>query len=193
MGEANMQNGRVSGLIEFWDDYVQKKGLVKKPTAQSRSTAVSKVMELLGDDDLDLATLDIEDALTRFENLAGSKYSPQTLTAYKGRFKSAVRDYLAFVEDPSGWKPGLKSRSSRSAASEKSKGRAGSESSSVAGQTPGAPIQDSHAIRLLEHTFPVRRDVIAVLKLPLDLTAQEAERVGAFVAALAMPENSEAT
>lgn len=189
---ANMQDGTISGLLAFWSEYVPSKGLVKTATAQARSSAVSSVLEVLGEDGgTDLKSLDVEGALTRFENLSGNKFTPQTLTAYKSRFRSAVKDYLAFVENPSGWKPGLKSRSSRGKTPESPARNGGVKPPRDAPDTPAA-TQSAHGstARLIDHTFPIRRDVFAALKLPMDLTRLEAERLASFIAALVMPEET---
>jgi hypothetical protein len=40
--------------------------------------------------------------------------------------------------------------------------------------------------RLINHTYPLRPDLLAPIGLPADLTAQEAERLAAFIRALAV-------
>jgi hypothetical protein len=44
----------------------------------------------------------------------------------------------------------------------------------------------SSTAKLVVYPFPVRPDVFAELKLPADLTAEEALRLGAFLKAIAL-------
>ena len=52
-----------------------------------------------------MKTLDVEDTLVRFQNLKKKDFKPAVLEMYKRRFRQAVSSYLAYLEDPGGWKP----------------------------------------------------------------------------------------
>lgn len=185
-----MQDGTGSGLITFWD-WAGEKGLVKESTASARRTAISEVLDALGDapDQIDIRTLDVADALRRFENLKSAKYTPGSLNTYKSRFRSAVEDYLQYLGEGSDWQPGIQSRTRK-----KKKRATGDKSTSPPESQPSdtetAPTHSSWPTgpRLIEYPFPVREGVVAVLKLPSDLSASEARRLGAWLDALALPD-----
>ena len=59
------------------------------------------------------------------------------------------------------------------------------ESGGSAGSSIVLPVVGSSA-KLVVYPFPVRPDVFAELKLPADLTIDEALRLGAFLKALAL-------
>lgn len=202
-----LKNGRGSGLVRFLE-WAAEKGLIKPRTAAARRSAVVEILAVLDDEGLNvnIATLDIDEALVRFENLHSAKYTPDSLKAYRSRFRGAVRDYLAYLEDPAAFRTNVKTRASSGSgkpaarrkpkpASKKAVRRPGSGASASSGSgavTSGHSDNDtdthgSRPGRLIDYPFPLRRDLIALIRLPMNLTEEEAERVGAFVASLAMP------
>ena len=190
-----MKNGTGQDLVRFWD-WVVEKGLVKRATANARKTAAVEVLDALGEGtSVDIRQLDVEDALRRFENLKSAKYTPSSLSTYKSRFRKAVAEYLAYLDNPSGWRPGIKPRTVR-----------GKKTAVPSGSTTGARDQshdDSHDTmgastahpgggpRLIDYPIPVREGVVAVLKLPMDLRSSEARRLASWLSALAMPDEQE--
>ena len=121
---------------------------------------------------------------------------PNALSAYKNRFRTSLADYLAWLDDPAGWKPRLSPRRSRSTNTDT---KAASQTSS-APDTSGPETTGSKAVepsvvseRLIDFPFPLRDGVIGVLSLPSDLTQEEAARLGAFVKALAFPGEEKAS
>ena len=183
-----MNEGTGEDLMRFWA-WVATKGLVKEPTAAARRSAVSEVLDALGDNasSVDVRTLDVEDALRRFENLKASKYTPNSLTTYKSRFRSAVSDYLAYLEDPSGWRPGVKERQRGPM-----KSGAPERPMKTPAENEAMSTSSWHVLsgaRLIDYPFPIRSGVVAVLKLPTDLRESEARRLGAWLSALALPDD----
>src|SRR5437899_6948204 len=76
-------------------------------TASGLRAACTQVLSVLGEeaDTVDIKTLDIEDTLTRFQNLKKREFTPGSLGTYKQRFRKAVTSYLDYLNDPGGWKP----------------------------------------------------------------------------------------
>lgn len=189
---SNIQDGTGSGLVSFWD-WVGEKGIVKESTAGARRTAITEVLDALADDpdQIDVRTLDVSDALRRFENLKSAKYTPGSLNTYKSRFRSAVEEYLQYLDEGSDWQPGIQARTrkkKKKAAADNTTSRPESQPSSA--ETPHAHSSWPSEPRLIEYPFPVREGVVAVLKLPSDLTASEARRLGAWLDALALPDGA---
>lgn len=191
-----MQEATGQGLIAFWP-WAAKKGLVKEATAGARRSAVSEVLDALGEkpESVDIRKLDVEDALRRFENLKSPKYTPGSLATYKSRFRKAVDDYLAYVDNPSGWRPGIKTRVGATHGSGKpsprSVGGPSNQADSSASAAHHSPSNLSSGPRLIEYPFPVREGVVALIRLPMDLRLSEAKRLGAWLAALAMPDRGD--
>ena len=59
---------------------------------------------------VDPATLDVEDVLRRWEMLRKNNFKAGSLNAYKSRFRKAIEDYSKWYENPSGWRPEIKTR-----------------------------------------------------------------------------------
>ena len=53
-------------------------------------------------------------------------------------------------------------------------------------RTNNSGVKQSMTPSLITHDFPLRPDLIVRLTLPVDLTAADAERMAAFIAALAV-------
>jgi hypothetical protein len=197
-----LTSGTGSQSIAFWK-WVADKGLVKKPTADARRSALSEVLETTENLNTDVRTLDLEETLTRFENRRAGRYSPATLNAYKKRFRLSILDYIAWLEKPDGWRPNIKARAPRST-KVKQRGIAAAAGGTVAPAADlSAPVSRTVAgadasrlgvthgasnARLIDYPFPVRDGVIAVLSLPSDLTEAESLRLAAFVSAVAIPD-----
>ena len=117
-------------------------------------------------------TLDIEDALTRFQNLRKKDFKPAVLETYKRRFRQAVASYLSYLEDPGAWKPRTVDRPV--AIGDKDPERA--EVQPAKREAPSS--------KMVDYPFPVRDGETARLILPRDLRAAEAKRLSAFMATL---------
>lgn len=176
-------------LNEFWE-YVIEKGLMNKQTAISRKTASQKVLELLDESERqDLRALDREHAFVRFQNIAGKRYSPSSLTVYRSRFNASLDDFLSYAANPSGFKSnttksngkvrgeGTKQNAKRVAAS------AEKESSSTQSTLDLSPSSDN-----LTLPIPLRPGVVVkIFGLPSDLSEDEAKKISGVVSAYAYP------
>ncbi len=188
---AQNSDGTGRGLVEFLR-YLADKGLANKSTMQARRSAVTKVLGI--DDDWetkDLRALDLDEQTERFERLnAGGSYTPNSLATYSSRFKSAVSDYLIYLEDPARFK----STASTARAKRGSNGgigmgaRTGASSqakrpsSSESGSEPPPPGRDN----LMTYPYPLRDTIDVYLQLPRDLRPGEADRLSKFIASLAI-------
>jgi hypothetical protein len=131
---------------------------------------------------LDLRTVDTDDVMGRFETLAGQKYAPDSLRAYRNRFNRAIELYRQYLDQGAG-----KFKPPAGRAPRRRKGEPGSGGpSGTAGVTltppqtpPGVPSQT-----LIDYPFPMRTGVMAHLYLPPTLEKEDAERLASYVRAL---------
>jgi hypothetical protein len=205
--------GRGAGLIEFLE-YVDEKGLMNPSTAKAYRAAAREVLSAVEGDEwpsFDLREADVEDLVHRFQVKAGMRYTPRSLTTYKSRFRSAVSMYLAYMEDPGGWRPPRPQPSrvappriaeariaeARIAPSVLSPRRPRRQDTRAAVPTDATVNVDSFASAhggsddMVSYPFPLRREggvVLVTLTLPTDLTAKEAERISAHLKTIAIPE-----
>ena len=92
-------------LIEFWQT-PQVENRVSVRGAADLATACREVLGAQKDGlAVNLRTFSVDTALAAFER-AHAERRPQTLAAYKSRFKKAVRWYLEYLDDPDGWPKG---------------------------------------------------------------------------------------
>jgi hypothetical protein len=176
-------NGKA--LIDHWG-WAAQKGLMNKNTAGGLKAACSTVLGALDNGmEVDIQSLDVDGALTRFKNLRHKKFKPKVLETYDGRFRRAVQSYKEYLADPAGWKPRVVERPGRHGKSNGSPSNAtaqqGAERRSAIAAAAGIPQSN-----LMEYPFPIREGIMARLILPRDLKQTEVKRLTAFVSTLAV-------
>lgn len=187
MTEKNYSLDAFNGFMES----VAKKGILNKNTAQSRKAAANKILGILDEaDQADLRNVDLDQVFDRFQNLQGTAYTPDSLQVYKSRTNTALTDFLAWVENPSAFRPvsAQKSRannvkkqvsrgSSPKSASKSTPRLAPSSTSSRADERPGQIVVP----------VPLREGItVEICNLPADLTEAEAARLASIIQAYAV-------
>ena len=181
------QRGTGLAFVQHWD-WVAEKGLMPQNTALSIRTSVSKILGIDENwESVDVRQLDVDSLIARFRNL--SHLAPNSLATYESRFRSGLASYLAYLDNPVSYQPKGRKQSPR----EEKPGATMRKPASRAGrvqqdQPPPVPHLPTSGTRLVVYPFPVRPDVFAELKLPADLTLDEATRLGAFLKAVALTE-----
>lgn len=175
-------------LVEHWN-WAVSKGLMNRNTGGALRAACAKVLPAMEDwETLDVRELDVEAALTRFVNLHSQKYKPDSLEAYKRRFRQAVSSFLEYADDPAAWKPAQREPAQRkngAATTTQSKAAEPRQAKETArGELKGSNLH--------EYDFPLREDVMAKLVVPRDVTNAEMKRLMAWARTLAVDFDSEA-
>ncbi len=160
-------------------DMLKDKGLLNPNTAQSRKAAGKKMLDLLEPEEKqDLRQLDVDHLHERFENKAGTDYTPSSLQVYKSRLKSALDDFVAWVDNPSMFRPAVSKRDAASRPGSKAKGR---KANTFSGEPTGRSRPEDFPIYI-----PIRDDVVVqITNVPADLTDQEAKKIAAVIQAYA--------
>jgi hypothetical protein len=163
--EAEAMEATGRALVELWR-MAARSGLMEKSTAAGYRIACKHVLSALDDPEgVHVSTLDVEDALRRFEKAKKRKFQENVLEAYKRRFRRAVGSFLEYLDDPDEWKP---------------------PGAGAVGGKGGAEQRRSTEIPegSVEYRFPVREGQDAYLVLPRDLRSVEAKRLAAFISTL---------
>lgn len=172
-------------LAEFLD-YLAEKGLMAKATVQARKAAASQILAILEPEEAeDVTTLNVEDLITRFGHLHGKKYTPQSLSTYKSRLRSALEDFQAYLANPLAFRPSIQNR-------ERAKARSSKDSPQIALAVPQGsrpePVRPSSPPLASSNILPIaiRPDLtIYIQGLPYDLSEGEARKIAAVVTAMA--------
>jgi hypothetical protein len=163
-------------LVDHWG-WAAEKGVMNKNTAGGTRAAVVQVLSVLENwETVDVKTLDVEDTLVRFQNLKKKDFKPAVLETYKRRFRQAVNSYLAYLEDPGGWKPRTLDRPV-----------ADRDDVDGARAPAGASRVNRHEAPqtgIVEYPFPLRDGQMIRLYLPRDLRVAEVKRLTAFMSTL---------
>jgi hypothetical protein len=168
-------------------DYLAKKGLMNKATARARKAAVNTVLSILDEEEAkDVTTIDVDHLFTRYANIAGANYKPESLNVYKGRLRAALDDFKNYLENPMTFRPSVQGGGRK--ASEKAKLTSELERpqrESASRITNMAPPPTSVSVL----PIPIRTDLVVQIQgLPYDLTPQEANKIANVVKAMASTE-----
>lgn len=172
----------VDTLLKFLK-YAGMEGWINPAVARARRNAVDQLSaELTEEERADVARIDVDELASRFHKLEGSSIRTEALSLYAERVRMAVTDFLAWNEDPAGF---------RSVGGER---RRAIERGSLTSEQEMAERITLEATENPTNIVPVplREDVtVYVANLPLDLSVEESERVARVVRAFAQRWNSD--
>jgi hypothetical protein len=170
--------------LEAFVDWMISKGLMRAAAAEPLRSATKQILATVEPDNpsLDLRTVDTDDVMGRFETLAGQKYAPDSLRAYRNRFNRAIELYRQYLDQGAGkFKPPA-GRAPRRRKSEP--GNGGPSGTAGAALTPPPTPSGAPSQTLIDYPFPLRTGVMGHLYLPPTLEKEDAERLASFVRAL---------
>lgn len=185
-------NYSLDHLTKFLD-IAASQGLLNRATAQSRKVAASKVLGVLEDPQKsDLRDVDIDEALKRFGNLERGKLKPASLQVYGTRTRSALKDFISWVDDPINFKASVSPRSTSPATSKKASRRSGGSKRQHDEPATDGAQENTPQGQGFRITVPLRMgtQLVEVRNLPTDLTAQDVKRITAVLNALPNDEPS---
>lgn len=177
-------------LVAHWK-WAADKGLMNANTASSLQAACSQILGELDDwETLDIRALDTQDAFRRFQNKRSKDFAPASLETYRRRFNHAVKLFLKYADDPSGWRPPSRGTPVNGSTPRKSKKASRMNSASdeleVVTDTEEAASVISRGGALVQYPYPLREGRLAYLRLPVDLKMAEVERLHAYLKTLAI-------
>jgi hypothetical protein len=132
---------------------------------------------------INIRELDVEGLIERFENLRAGDYKQETLNVYGRRFRRAIELFLAYLEDPSSWKPLTRKGGVKDA------GRDMMIEGRGELRPPVSADKDVDASGLMNYPFPLREDCVVQLNLPKILSKKDIERLASFLNALVMEDD----
>jgi len=176
-------------LLNF-ADLLATKGLANSNTAAALKSAVSRILsDLSPDEEADVRKVDVGLAIRRYNNKNPNAVSPSSLAEYQRRLTQVISEFVRYVNDPAGYNGlGGAPKAPRSDKSDKqSPKKRASATSEVHKETRGTEMPASPPTSSgLSLAFPLRADFLAQVVLPRDLKSDEAKRLAAFIATLAI-------
>lgn len=106
MVTTDISSGSAAGLMSFLD-FMSRKGYATPRSMGVLKSAARQVFGVVEGDDygqLNVADLDLDEYLSRFENRSMGRYSAKSLAAYRSRFRRAIESYRKYLGDPN-WMP----------------------------------------------------------------------------------------
>lgn len=166
-------------------EYVVDKGLVNPSTAQGWRVATTKVLDALPPaEEADVRRIDVEATFREFLHRNPGRLSPASTGEYRRRVGRAIEEFVSWMENPAGYG----SRSAAWAARVESRPRSARPRPAPASRPPDVAAPSDPAATPGEGIalhFPLRPGFLAQVRVPPDLTVDEARRMGAFLLTLA--------
>jgi hypothetical protein len=178
-------NTTAKQLVDHWT-WAADKGLMNRNTAAALRTACLHVLGVLdGWEHIDVTSLDVDDAIRRFQHLRAREFNPKSLTSYARRFRRALASFAEYVKDPGGWKPASRGPKSPTESHGQKRHRQ-PRATAMHDNAEQSVVAASPTRGLIEYPFPLRDDLVARLMLPRDISAAEVKRLSGFMMALAV-------
>lgn len=174
-------------LLQFLT-YAADKGLMNKETARTKKVSVSAILNILDDRERqDIRQLDIDEIIHRFANLEGQKFTPSSLSVYKSRFNSSIRDFLRYKDNPLTYSA-TKSKPKKLKFKKRINVIEGSVKSVPAKvSNPTAKLGPSSSFGSEVLPIPIRENLtVRIAGLPFDLTDAEAQKISNVILAMAI-------
>lgn len=186
MTEESKPTGKeVAGFLTT----VAARGDMNSNTAGAMKAAVKEVLGAVhGDEwqDVDVTEIDLDQYADRFARLRASNFKADSLKVYQARFKNAIGLFMEWRANPAEWKYKPKRPyKDRPKAGQQAKREQGSSSNGARSSTV---IKEPNDVQMIDYPYPLRRDLIVMVRLPADLTRQEAQRLQAYIESLAFDE-----
>jgi len=197
MEQKQIAKGTAAGLVEYLDVLVEK-GKASNGAIQPLKTAFIKVMAQVDGvkwGEVMVDGVDVDEYINRFSNLTLGKYTQKSITVYKSRMARVVGWYRKFTSQSSpGWMPQLGTRTVKPVPVSKS-GQGDESLTELPSEVTVAPsdvaTQQSDP-KLIDYPFPLSGGLVARISLPLELTAEDADRVSRFVQTLVVSSGEQA-
>lgn len=184
-----MTNDRSREALGRFHDFLGEKGIVAPATAQTRKVSSLKLLGILDEEEAkDVTSIDIDALVTRFSNLHGQQYNPDSILAYRSRLRSAVADFKSYLENPLSFKTRIQSRDHQSRprkdAADHSTSQKTERVQEIVRAGPAPVMANSNVMPI-----PIRADLtILIHGLPHNLTPAEAKKISGVINALATAE-----
>lgn len=169
-------------LLDFLN-HIGDKGLVPAATAQALAVATRKVFGVLEEKEQEnLADLNLDAIIKRFNNKRARDFSPASLKEYGRRVLRAIELFEQWKDNPVNFS--IETRAPRRSKKETVNLQRSKETNE--GPIPDV-LQNSTRPGTFHSSFPVGAGrVITLTNIPEDLTSAEAERLAQFVRMLSL-------
>lgn len=177
-------NRKISGLMSYLDSLVEK-GRARSSVVTPLKTAIRQIFETVEKDNwenIDISTINLDDYIARFKNLALDRYNADSYNTYKARANRAITWYTNFLQNP-GWTPTLR-KSPISTNSKTTKKDVTPQNNPLSSPNSLQTISTPPKAELISYPFPMSNGTLASLYLPKNISQEDATRLSKFILTL---------
>ncbi len=169
----------VEDVLDFLA-HASDRGLMPAATATALGVAVRNVLGVLGEQErADLAPLDLDQVIKRFNNKRAKDFSPSSLKEYGRRVHRAVDLFQQWRAAPADFS--IKTRATSAGKKKQRDNGGGAEPVETGEPVAGEPVPPSSNAGYTS-SIPIRTDwVVTLVNVPPDLTPAEADRLAKFI------------
>lgn len=182
---ADLNNRTPAGTLAYCE-YLMSKGYATSAQVNPWRTAIQKVFETVEGDSwesLDLASIDLDDYLSRFQTLAGAQYKAESIAAYKRRIRNAMDAHEVYLT--TGRPPSFRQGAKRPKAEDKgaTANVVSMDNGKNANSSSGKPVVPATG-GMTEFPYPLGDGRMVTLRLPARLKGDDVNRLCAFIRTL---------
>ena len=177
---GDLNSTTVSGLLAFCD-WLTDKNYATSAQVNPWKIAVRKVFETVEGEQyeaLDLASIDLEEYMGRFQIAAGAQYKAESITAYKRRIVNALEAHRHYLS--TGRPPTFRAGPRRTKGEDKDKGSV--VKLDTRSRSAGDPAPASSGLHAF--TWPLSDGRVVTLHLPPRMKADDINRLCSLVRSL---------
>jgi len=192
--ENSLHDGNAAAMGRFFT-WATEKGELPAPRVNNMRTAVNRILAVEEEPErVDIRSLNVEDLLERFEIKNKARYNLDSMATYKSRFRVAIDTYRSFLEGGTEWRAIGRGATARPTAKKALKRIVKQTKPAALGSAPSSPDETSpkrsgasgsDMPRMISYDYPLRKELVVRLALPVDLTPSDARRLAAFIQSLA--------
>ena len=170
-------------------DKIKDRGEINPTTAQARKTACEAVVKMVGDEEphqVEWVRDHLGDLMRRLVN-KNPRLTSSSAQTYKSRIIGAISDFLAYQQDPVGWRPKSNRRTTQGDRKKSAEEKFTTKDNRVREDRLGSQgFDQSQDSNFTTYRFPLRPGhPIEIRNVTNDLKIEEVWRFACFVATLA--------
>lgn len=165
-------------------DFISRKGLVKAATVGNWQRAANNLLSVADESIVaDVRKTDLNIIATQYANLKDA--TPGSIQTYKSRLKTALAEFLSYVDNPVSYRPKLVERN-RAKSNNIGKTTTNTDNERGGDRGDAQPGGGEDSVSCLIFPIPIRADVVVkIYNLPHDLSRDEADKISNVIKALA--------
>jgi hypothetical protein len=182
---TDLRSKTPGGALEYCK-YLMDKGYASPSQVNPWKTAIQKVFETVDGDaweEVDLASIDLDDYFARFQTLAGGKYKAESVVAYTRRVRNAfdAHDHYLTTGRPPSFRASARKKAEPKTQPKVTNSTGSGSQSNGGGETPANTNAAPTPAGMVDLMFPLADGRMAKLTVPPRMSADDVNRLSGLI------------